>query len=719
MRLKHKGILFGVCALLLPAIGFGQSQSLLTTVSGRSPLSQAAGPVQSQRLSEIAAALKEGKSDGAALLTEAARLCGFEIWTEDRAKLMDSLVQPGLGLAVTDKEISAYAQMFKRGDRIAMADLVAGFRVIHDEIGDETSMDLYIDRLVRRNLFEGKAAQRNLAAFLQDLASTHDEPGDVPLSMTTNLDAIQALLVMRVISEELGGGLRKAARQNPETYASARAVPAQDEGPGWAQDAFAGGITGLWEKVVEKLGTGGQKATNAVGKANALSAISKFIMTYQFLKGEMRLEGRGQPLIRTKDFDAGDERTTVVRFYIDGAGITDWLKDNRKYFHTLGLDLDTPKSGPLAKIETFWEVGQSRKYATKQLIQAVRGTTNLARLKTDENGEARVTWEGKPQPKKIDPKKAMPVMKSVWISATPQAKSVEMQQDLVDAVMGAMGIRSGPAGMITPIMEMLYRMKWNCPAHFELQVRDWVEGETFGQLTVEARGSGFSYSRENTVKMSIDHTFTISDYEMQVLGGEAMPAIDPETLKRMPPDVRKQMEAGMKQMAELAKRRQFQGMGPGTGTLSINDSSLQQFVEISCGESVVEISNTWRGAETKTLEPFMGPFTFAVTANLESKQAVVNFGGQIEGLHSYRAGRKSGSDKTKLTFMDRIEIDPASLDKDRNIIVPLKETPLPGQNASNYYGAATIKFKFGPKNMFTGSMIISYSVTRKIPPKDE
>jgi hypothetical protein len=44
---------------------------------------------------------------------------------------------------------------------------------------------------------------------------------------------------------------------------------------------------------------------------------------------------------------------------------------------------------------------------------------------------------------------------------------------------------------------------------------------------------------------------------------------------------------------------------------------------------------------------------------------------------------------------------------------------LPAQNAANYYGAATVKFKFGPNNMFTGSMIVSYSVTRKLPPKDD
>ncbi len=703
-RLKLRGILVALCAL---ALTMGLQRGAFAQMDA------------GNRLAEIARLLKAKDSDRAGLLTEAVRLCGFSVWTESRAKIADPLTTPGLDLAITDREIAGFADLYKRGDRVELSDLIAAFEPIYRDAGGKKGLAFHVDALVRKNLFGVKPAPQMLAVFLQDLANTHEEPGDKPLSMNSQLDPIQALLIVRVITEEIGAALRKSAKGETEYFALRGPAPIEDEDLGWAEDAFAGGITGLFEEVVGGIGEMGGKVTNAVGKANALAAISKFILTYQFLRGEMTLEGKGQPLIRTKDFDAGDERTTVARFYIDGTGVTDWLKDNRKYFHALGLDLDTPKTGPLKNVETYWRLSQSYKYATKQLIQAARGTTDLSRLKTNDAGEARVTWDGKPQPKKIDPKKAMPVMKSVWISVSPQVKSVEVQQDLVDAVTGAIGLKDGPVGVISPIMEILYRMKWNCPLNFELQVRDWVEGETIGQFTMEAKGSGFKYEKGNTVKMSIDHSMAISDYEMQVIGGEAPPALDPIALKNMAPDVRKQIEAGFKQMAELAKRRMFNGTGPGTGLLKINDSSLREYLEVDCGERLLRIDETWRGSATKDLVPFMGPFSFTLQTNLEAKTAVLTFGGSVAGDHVYTIDGKTKSDKTELSPMDRITLDPSGVDKDGNIILPLKETPLPAQNASNYYGAATIKFKFGPKGMFTGSMIVSYSVTRKHPPKDE
>lgn len=708
MNLLTRGIVAG---LLLVSAVFARAQE----GDGEGPVEN---PVVSNRLSEIATQLKGGKMDNAALLNEAVRLCGFSVWSEDRARLAEPLTSPGLGLAITDKEIEGYAKLFKRGDRVELADLVNAFDPIYREAGGEKGLPFFVDRLVRGNLFKAKVAPRMLASFLQDLARTHGEANDVPITMASQLDPVQALLIMRVVSEEIRVPLSKAGKQ-PVLYASIHPEFDQEEPPGWAEDAFAGGITGLFEEVVGGIEKVGGKVTNAVGKANALAAISKFILTYQFLRGEMTLEGKGQPLIRTKDEVAGDERTTVARFFIDGTGVTDWLKDNRKWFHALGLDLDTPKSGPLKKVETYWRLSQSYKYATKQLVQAVWGTTDLSRLKTNDAGEARVTWEGKPQPKRIDPKKAMPVMKSVWISVSPQVKSVEVQQDLVDAVTGAIGIKEGPAGLLSPIMEILYRMKWNCPLHFELEVRDWIEGETIGQFTVEASGSGFQYQKGNTVKMTIDHAMTINDLEMQVIGGEAPPALDPIALKNMSPDVRKQFEAGFKQMAEMAKRRSFNGIGPGRGTMRVNDTSLRQYDEISCSVSTVTIDESWKGSAAKDIVEFMGPYNFIVQANLVEKTATVAFTGAVDGKHTYTVDGKTKTDPGQFSVMDRITIDPKALGPDGNILLPLKETPLPSQNASNYYGAATITFTFGPNNKFKGSMIISYSVTRKHPPKDE
>lgn len=686
-----------------------------TTVAARAQDDEA----RTNRLSEIVRLLPDKKNDGVTLLTEAVRLCGFSIWTEDRAKLHEPLTMPGLGLAITDKEIEGYVDLFRRGDRVAVADLANALDPIYRSVGGKVGLNAHLKRLLQTNLFNNRAPVRSLSFFLQELGKTHEDMADAPMTLDSRLDSIQSLLVLRVISEEMGGPLRKSIAKNPEIFASMEFEFAQDDAPGWAEDAFAGGITGLWEEVVSGIGEAGGKVTNAVGKANALAAISKFILTYKFLKGEVTLEGKGQPLVRTKDYDAGDERTTVARFFIDGTGVTDWLKDNRKWFHTLGLDLDTPKSGPLKNVETFWELDQSRKYATKQLVQAVRGTTDLSRLKTDENGEAKVTWEGKPQPKKIDPTKAMPVMKSVWMHIAPQVKNVEMQQDIVDAVTGAIGLKEGPSGALSPIMEILYRMKWHAPAHFELQVKDWVEGETIGQLTVEAKGSGHSFGRETSIQMSIDHSLTITDMQMSVVGGEAYPTLDPKVIAKLPPDVQKQMEAGMKEMAEAAKKRHFGGIGPGIANIQINDSSFIQHVGVECGTPYTNrIEETWKGSKTEQIQQYItNQFGFTVDANLEKKIATVKFEGWVEGVHTLATGKENQRNNRRFNMYTNIELEPGTLDSKGQLELPLKETPLQNQSGFNYNGTKSIKFKFGPKNQFTGTMIVSYSVTRKMPPK--
>lgn len=701
----------GLCAL--PGKVNAQVSQLALTVSSTQSLSE-----KSERLTTIAQSLHDKKQDGVSLLTEAIRLCGFSVWSEERQRLHDPLTSPSLNLAVTDKEISGFLELYRRKDRVAASDVANSLDPIYRSIKGAKGLQGYVQQLVQGNLYGKKEAPQLLSLFIQELGRTHDSPADNPVALTSQLDAIQALLVLRVLTEEMRVPLVRHELRNQDLMASLDEAAFEDA-PGWAEDAFAGGITGLWDEVVGKLGETGGKVTGAVGKANALAAVSKFLLTYKFLRGEITLEGKGQPLIRTKDFDAGDERTTAARFYIDGTAATDWIKDNRKYFHALGIDPDMPKTGPLKGVQTFWEVDQSAKYATKQLIQAVRGTTDLSKLKTDDTGKAAVTWEGKPQPKKIDPKKAMPVMKSVWIHVAPQVKTVEMQQDLVDAVMTAIGLRGGGTAVLTPIMEILYRMKWHAPAHFELQIRDWVEGETYGQLTVEARGSGSSFGKERSYRMTIDHSLAISDYTMQIHGIEQPITFSEADLKRFPPDVRKQVEAGMKEQREAAKKRTFAGIGPGLATMKINDTNSWHSVFYDCGGSQTSTGQqAWTGERTEALKEYIGDFNFTVEANLETKIATLRYQGFLEGVHTLVSGRENQRNQKRFGMDVNIKFEPDLVDARGQITLPLKETPLPNQQASNYYGSVSIPFKFGPKYEFKGTMIVSYSVTRKLPPKE-
>jgi hypothetical protein len=667
------------------------------------------------RLSEIARLLQDPKEDTVALLTEAARLCGFAIWTEDRAKIADPSGAPRLKLAVTDAEIREYAEMFRTGDSVVLNDLIAMVDVVYKGIGSEPSCGPMIMEWLQNGGRSENPSVRALTSFLQSL-SAYRGGGSASLFETGNesLDPIQSLLILRVVTEEIGGALRKALAKEkpPPRSASFNHAQQAGEAPGWAEDAFAGGITGLWDHLTP--GTGLEAYGEKVGKANAILSIVKFIATYIFLKGDVRVEAPGQPLIRTMDFHAGEVRKVVARFWIDGMKVTDWMKDHRVLVAFAGLDLDMPKSGALKGVPTDWAVDQSNLVA-HQLIQTTRGTGALHNRMTDEKGEASVEWEGFPQPVVLDPKKVMPMPKQARITVIPSVKEIGMQQDLVDAVTGAIGIRGGPVGFITPLMEMLYRLKWTGSASLVLQVRDWNQADTIGQLSISMRESWSRIRYTTAERHTIDRSLVYTDVGMQVIGGEPPPAIDPRVFTHASPEERKQMEAGLKQMAEMAKKRQFYGTGPGAMHYSINDVRWKRGPDDEC-DSTDETTRatTWIGSDTRDYAP---TDKFQVSVDLEKKIVTVSADSllKVKFVEITKTGKITGrqdKDDVKSIFFGLKLLPP--FDRDKPIEIPLKETKVIDSDATNYYGAVTIPFTYGAVTEYKGNIILSYSVTRKV-----
>lgn len=671
------------------------------------------------RFDQIAEQLKDPKVDGVPLLTEALQRCGFVIWNEDRTKLQDPLDNAKLNLAITDAEIRGYLELYRRGDRVSMASLADSFEPIYKELGGTGKVLNYLGNVYEGLMFVNNRTHRNLSNFLQAMGRTHDEIKDAPLSFESQLDPIQALIFVRIISEELRFAIKKTTK--PTLLASIKPTLQAQEAPGWAEDAFAGGVTGLVGEFLEGATENTKALNNKIGKANALMSFSKFLMTYKFLKGTISVVEPGQPLVRTKDTSAGSRRTVVAKFFIDGTGVTDWMKDNRRMINLLGLDPDMPKTGVLKGAEVSWDIKQNNKYASKQLIQAVTGTGDLSKQRTNDAGESRVTFEGKPQPKKLDPNKAMPVDKEVPMVISPQVKNVEMQQDLVDAVTGAIGLKDGPSGLAGPIMEMLYRSKWESPTPFTLKVKDWTEGLIIGQCSVEVVGTGHFYTKDASYQHSINRKLVFSDYEVVSLGGADIPGLDPEMLKNIPPAMRKQMEEGLKQAMEMNKQRKFQAAAPGSITFTVNDSAFRQVDMSACTEEWDRAKETWKGSynsdsPTGTIKPEM--FSWAVELDTETKIAKLTFSGMTDGRHVVIPMVKGGQPKDEPAMFQPlfgITIDPKY--KQNGFEIPLKETPLRDQTGSNFYGVTKVPFKFGPNDRFSGVIFLDYSITRKNPPK--
>ncbi len=709
---------FAVAACICGGAASSYSQS--TFALNRNPLlRQQDVAATSARLSQIADQLKDPKVDGVAPLTEALRLCGFAIWTEGRKKIFDPLDNANLNLAITDAEIRGYLKLYRRGDRVLLANLADMFTPIYKELGGTKGMQEQFASLYLHGRYSGTAETRTVAYFLAVLAHGHDEPLDSPISAEAHLDPIQALIFTRIVSEELRFAIRKSGTPSI-LMANARPRPIQ-EAPGWAGDAFAGGVTGLIGELLEKAGGTAKTVGSAVGGVNALASIAKFIMTYQFLKGTVTVEAPGQPLIRTKNTSPGEKRTVVAKFFIDGTGATDWINEHRQAFNAVGFDPDVPKTAPLAGVEVEWDLKQDTKSSKKQLIREIPGQGPLHKQKTNDAGESRVTFEGAPQPRVINPRTAMPVDKEVWIRISPQVKAVEMKQDLVDAVTGAIGLSGGPAGLVTPIMEMLYRAKWECPIPFKMEVRDWVDGEVIGQFSAEINGQGSDKWDYGYTSQHISRKIEFTDFGMQSMGGIEVPELDPQMLKLLPPLQRKQMEEGLKEAREAAKFKTFISETPGGFRYTVNDSTFMDADTSDCEVSHHRSQSSTRVNISEEGESAnMGDFKFIVEADLNKMIAKVTVQGGGKGRYVRIALSKdvkpANNDTVVQPFSGLTIKEPHSSSR---FELPLKETPLRDQLGSNYHGAVTIPFTFGREGKFKGTIFMDYSITRKNKPKDK
>ncbi len=687
------------------------------------------------RLAAIAASLADPATDGEALATEAARLCGFVVWNEQRELVAEPLVKPRLHLAVTPAELRGAVAMLRDGHRVGRDDLLAGIDVLYASLSLPGSAIPPAKAWLQFGEGTANPSARALWCFLDYLGVQRGAriggTGDF------ELDPLQALLIVRVLSEDLATPLRQALRRGE---IGAPALSPSDRGdkpkgpfaatwppdeaafadaPGWAEDAYVGGITGLFGEVVEGLGKVGKGIADGVGKANAIMTIGKFLLTYTFLKGRVWDDDPDNPLVRTKDRDPGARCTLFAAFWIDGSKVTDWLKDHRQLAALAGLDLDMPKSGPLKGLETEWDIKQSQ-YTTKtHLIQTVRGQGDISKIKTDDEGIARIAVEGCPQPKPLEPTEAMPVEKSVRIVVTPQVKGTEMQQDLVDAVTGAIGIKGGGVGLLTPVIECLYRMKWKGGVVYDLQVRDWVAGETIGQAEVTLQASGSRFSRTSSYRASVNRKLVFRDVHMDVHGVEAPAPIDPAILRFLPETQRKQMEEGMKQMAELAKKRMFVASKPGQVEMHVHDAEASNGEEDGCGDGTQERTLTRDGDAAYELEDGgAGRVYFSVDCDLEQKVAKLQLMAPVscKEVVFERSGRAPGSRVERTMDCDVFTaIDVLAPANGGVITMPLKETPGVDPGVVHYYGVASVPVKFG--RGFTGTAIVSWSVHRKVKPQ--
>ncbi|MBS1726914.1 MAG: hypothetical protein JST51_09350 [Armatimonadetes bacterium] len=710
-------------------VGFGLGLLLLAGSSMAAPalLSDIASAARLQEIAQLLAA-KQGTP---ALLTEALQICGFTIRKEDHTLVAKPFgTDNDLHLAVTDYEIRGFIDLYNRGQGMTLGNFVASMDYqlkqggYNDSCGTDIKSFLIYDPVARQEVLKpgdpnpNRYMNQAVSGFLTDLAQNHENFDDMNFGDSAKLDPIQSLILTRIVTQEIATAIKKSSPAGLNLFASNYSPYADDAG--WAEDGWVGGITGLINKLVEsKIG---EKLAKPMDKANSISSISKFILTYTFLKTELKVEGENNLLVRTKDTSAGEKKTLTARIFIDGSKVTDWMKENRATVAMAGLDVDMPKSGGLAGIETSWEISGDGKYYdfNNHKVQWASGQGDMSKVKTDANGVAKGILEGTAQQKALDPKTVKAYEKSISVKVTPQAKATDMKQDVIDAVTGAIGISGGASGWISPVMETLYRMKWFGSETVNVRVRDWKQAQSIGHITVTVKGDGNFFSRDRNLVQHIDRVLDVTDMVMDIndpVGEVPQQVLD--GIKNLPEAQRKQMEALIKQQQALGGDRYFQLKGPGHVRYTVRDSGTSYIDNSDCLVDRFQIHETDAGNNefdfpSSTPE---GKYFNMVIKKLkgENENGIFVVNAILNATHTEQRtkGKPSKPGQIPVELLDNCHIDKSYMDS--GLKITLKPgAQLPGEEGTGFYGVTTIPFKFGENDQFSGKITISIAIQNKV-----
>jgi hypothetical protein len=686
-----------------------------------------------ERLSVIAGQIHDPDANTAELMTEAARLCGFSIWKENREKVFQPTGQPKLGIAITEEEIKWFSLMQKDGQSFTYGSVIDALDVMYHHLGGDGSVGSILKKNFKEAHLGKNPSLRAWNSFL--VAANRQNPNQVEstyASPDSRLSPVEVLFLMRVVTEEMCEPLRiwlnKKGSQIP--YASTSPHVQMGVAPGFVEDGISAEMMELFDKLVEQIEsqTSSLSALDKIakykeitGRVNATLMLIKFIETFATLKCDFKVENPGQPLIRTTNRSSGQTRTVDAHWYCDAPALTDWAKDHRWVFHTLGIDPDAPHSGDLKDVETDWQIVRNGNI----LDVPVQTHVDMSKVKTDDKGVAKVAFEGKPQRMDFNPNQIAPEDKTVQLQVTPQVKSTSMSQDLVDAVTGALGIYKGAnggglgavTGILSPVIESIYRLKWFGTKGYKLQVRDWIPFETRGSITILIKGFGSTTNSGGHYWEKIDRRIEFHDVVMEDLGSPPPPELklDPST----PASIRTQMEEAYRTLLEAANRRPIVAEGPGDCFLTVNDGAGVDRTAGSCEVGGIESSESSTiGTLKKTFSAgdlFSGKMDedigFAVTLDLNKMEAIVQ---AEDGVPAVVKRTSSDSGAIVTTTSDQVVklLNVITFSSD-GLKVPVQRVQGPGTKQALYSGARTgIPFHFGPDGRYNGSYAVVFKLYR-------
>jgi hypothetical protein len=614
------------------------------------------------RLGVIAQDLGQGTGDPTAELTEALKLIGFAIWKDDVKSFAPQTSNSPLHLAITDGEIRDYGQMCRMNQGATLGNLEASFDDLVKKLGAPVSVTNSVNAFLADNAHSSKEPVFYLQTFLRDLNASHRRSPSSSFTADSQLDAVQSLLLMRVISEDIFTPVRKrlkaqaraelALASNDEMFCSSGMVLARDPSldlidmpfagtnhpaatdavdrltlstienpvaqagqqlPGWAEDLYVGTINQIYSAVDQwegQNGSTGNQIMQGVTVFNGAMTLIKFISAYVKLEGTVDLSP-GPPLVRTTDtLEQGAKATLKATFKINGDPTSDTMQSLRRTLALIGgIDLGQPTEAPLKGVETEWTIGQSTKYATKQTIETERGkSVDLSKVKTDDQGVASVFIAGKPQFIEIDKNTAQKITKHIAITVSPQLAANDVMADTINI---ALGIKSGPPGFIQIVTGFVQHMKWGGKINYDLNVTDWVPGDVYGTLTMDVEATFTNKEMVDAANQdTVSHHLSIENARMKVLSGAAtqiqIPNIDPSILKNLTAEQQAQVAAAMAKITAASSATTNTGVlryvvagDVGSYKMSVQDNNYIIQQAQKTGEATHGMRSTYGSADGK------------------------------------------------------------------------------------------------------------------------
>lgn len=250
-----------------------------------------------------------------------------------------------------------------------------------------------------------------------------------------------------------------------------------------------------------------------------------------------------------------------------------------------------------------------------------------------------------------------------------------------------------------------------------LEVKDWIEYENVGKFKIEISGHGEEGDQQFITNWDIDRSLEFVDVGMSESGGMAS-TLDPQVLKTLPENQRKQAEEAYKKASFAMKNKVFTGELPGRAAMKIMDRKIVLSRDGCDPDSITE-RTTWSGdypLDFAKRAPEGTEMMFRVEVDTDAKTAslVPLVAMHVKYVH-IRSSKKKGRTVTRrdemagmfggLKFM-------APFETNKPLVIPLEQVDILHKGLPAYRGSGVIHFGFGPNNRFHGEAKFSYTIIR-------